>query len=338
MDNRYGRLISTILLALIVLAGQAGAQEVEKEFRVYEYVLRQVQDPFDSVSAAIERGALKAGWILLGRIDAGVPEKCPYRARVFALHHPAYAKQIMEANRKTGPFAIVDRINLFEDEQGQHISVVNPHSINRTVLMDDGKYKKMSAEHLQSLREMIVSSTKGTLSYRAYGEKRDRGLIGKTMGVMAGGKFDEKIDDLGTAKDLPWKTFAERVEKGLSTKGPKWGMHLVYRIDLPEFETVIFGTTGSPMDNESFSIVGAGSDDSRSDLRCPGLAHAAAYPIEVVVANDSAGVKVRMVDPMFRMKMYFEDAGNWAFMKHMGMPGSIGDELRMQIESALKPQ
>ena len=338
MDIQYRKLISVIVLALATLGGQGAAQEVEKEYRVYEYVLRQVQGPFDSVSVAIERGALRAGWTLLGRIDAGVPEKCPYRARVFALYHPAYANQIMAANRKTGPFAIVDRINLFEDEEGQHISVVNPHSINRTVLMDDEKYKKMSAEHLQSLREMIISTAQGTPSYKGYGEKRDRGLIGKTMGVMAGGRFDEKIDDLETAKDLPWNTVAERIESGLNKKGPKWGMHLVYRIEFPDFETVVFGTTGSPMDHESFSIVGAGSDESRSDLRCPGLAHAAAYPIEIVVANDPAGVKVRLVDPMFRMKMYFEDAGNWAFMKHMGMPGSIGDELRTQIESTGKPQ
>ena len=38
---------------------------------------------------------------------------------------------------------------------------------------------------------------------------------------------------------------------------------------------------------------------------------------------------------MYRMKMYFEDAGKWAFMKNMGMPGSIHDELAGQIKSAL---
>jgi hypothetical protein len=37
------------------------------------------------------------------------------------------------------------------------------------------------------------------------------------------------------------------------------------------------------------------------------------------------------------MKMYFEDAGKWAFMKNMGMPGSIHDELTALIAAALKP-
>ena len=35
------------------------------------------------------------------------------------------------------------------------------------------------------------------------------------------------------------------------------------------------------------------------------------------------------------MKMYFEDAGKWAFMKNMGMPGSIEDEVTEQIQAAL---
>jgi hypothetical protein len=54
-----------------------------------------------------------------------------------------------------------------------------------------------------------------------------------------------------------------------------------------------------------------------------------------VVTRDGTAVKVRLVDTMYRMKMYFEDAGKWAFMKNMGMPGSVHDELAAQIKSGL---
>ena len=37
---------------------------------------------------------------------------------------------------------------------------------------------------------------------------------------------------------------------------------------------------------------------------------------------------------MYRMKMYFEDAGKWAFAKNMGMPGSMQDEMQSQIKKA----
>jgi len=81
--------------------------------------------------------------------------------------------------------------------------------------------------------------------------------------------------------------------------------------------------------------VGAGGDDARQSYQCPGLAHAGAYPIEVVVTRDGEKVKVRTVDAMYRMKLFFEDAGKWAFMKNMGMPGSIHDEIAGQIKAAL---
>ena len=42
-----------------------------------------------------------------------------------------------------------------------------------------------------------------------------------------------------------------------------------------------------------------------------------------------------MLNVMYRMKMYFEDAGKWAFMKNMGMPGSLHDEVKKQIQAGL---
>ncbi len=321
-------------VAVIFFAG-AGWADGEQKYRVYQYVIESARGTFAEISAALENAATNQGWRVLAKVDAGVPEECPYKARVFALVDDAYAQQLMEINRKTAPFAVVDRINLFEDENGTHVSVVNPHSINRTVLMEDEKYEELSENHRQKLRSMITGAVVGTVSEKGYGEERKKGKIGKTMGVMAGGDFVDKIQDEAVLPGDDWRGVADKVRAGLSETGKEWGMHLVYELALPEYQTVVFGTTGTPMDSKSFSIVKAGSDKSRKELACPGLAHAAAYPIEVVVAREDDGVKVRLVNVMFRMKMYFEDAGMWAFMKNMGMPGSIQDELKDQFKPAL---
>jgi hypothetical protein len=317
-----------------ILTGSALGQN-NKGYGVYEYVVQSAQGNFDEISTAIEYTAVAANWRVLAKVDAGVPKDCAYKARVFVLYDAAYGQQIMSANRKTGPFAVVDRINLFQDENGAHVAVVNPHSINRTILMDDQKYEAMAAAHLQALRQMIAGAVPGTASEKEYGQFREEGYIGKTMGVMAGGKFIDKIEDIAKVADGNWKEVAAKARQGLSQPTKQWGMHLVYELELPEFETVVFGTTGTPMDSKSFSIVGAGDDDSRKKLKCPGLAHAAAYPIEVVVVQDGADVKARVVESMFRMKMYFEDAGKWAFMKNVRMPGSIQDEIGQQIKAGL---
>jgi hypothetical protein len=100
---------------------------------------------------------------------------------------------------------------------------------------------------------------------------------------------------------------------------------------------VILGISGTPLDTKSFEIVGAGDDDARSGFACPGLGHAGAYPFEIVVAKEGDDCKVRMVAPMFRMKIFFEDAGKWAFMKHMGMPGSVASEVTDRIKAVLAP-
>jgi hypothetical protein len=273
---------------------------------------------------------------VLAKVDAGVPRGCRYKARVLAVVDPGYVKQLMAVNRRTAPFAVVDRINVFEDEGGVHVAVLNAESVNRTVLMEDGAYAGVSRTHVEALRALVTGAVTGKVSDREFGERRSRGHIGKTMGVMAGGPFAEKVKDEAVVGSGDWKAVAEKVRHGLARPGGKWGLHLAYELELPEQETVIFGSTGSPMDSKSFSIVGADADDARGSFQCPGLAHAAAYPIEVVVTREGDAVKVRLVDVMYRMKMYFEDAGKWAFMKNMGMPGSIHDELAAQIRSGLE--
>ncbi|MFQ5706716.1 MAG: hypothetical protein ACE5HO_04655 [bacterium] len=337
LPKRLFCVASVILLPLIAAGSGFGQDQNEgKEYGVYEYVVESAQGTFGEISNAIETGAGQAGWRVLAKFDAGVPKNCGYQARVFVLFDTAYAKQVMEANRITGPFAVVDRVNLFEDENGMHVAVVNPHSINRTILMDDSAYEEMTEAHLQALREMITAAVQGSESHKQYGQRRKKGHIDKTMGLMAGGDFVDRIEDLTAVKSGDFDAVVAKVQAGLSQPGHKWGMHLVYELELPGEDTVVFGTTGTPMDSKSFRIVKAGSDESRKELKCAGLAYAAAYPIEVVVTKVGGEVKVRLVEEMYRMKMYFEDAGKWAFMKNVKMPGSIQKELRKQVRKGLK--
>jgi hypothetical protein len=337
MPNWFRTFIPTILcLAIITQTNPSRASE--KEYGVYEFVVRNAQGPYDQITADLRQAAEKAGWQVAAVTDAGQMEDCSYKARVCVLYYPAYVKAIMEANGKTGPFAVLDRINIFQDEDGCHVSIVNPHSITRTVLMDDDKYESLAEEHLQALRAMIASAVKGEDSKKQYGEIREKGYIGKTMGVVAGGRFDDKVEDEFVVAAGGLQDIAAKVETALKRKGKEWGTQLVFSLPLPEFSTVVFGTTGTPLDTKSFDIVGSGDDDARDKFQCPGLAHAAAYPIEVVVTKEGSDIKVRMVHAMFRMKMYFEDAGKWAFMKHMGMPGSIAGEITDHIRSELKTE
>lgn len=73
----------------------------------------------------------------------------------------------------------------------------------------------------------------------------------------------------------------------------------------------------------------------RKDIAFAGTAYAPAYPIELVVSQQDGRVLVESVDAMYRMKLFFEDAGKWAFMKNMTMPGSLASEIKDRLASAL---
>ncbi|MBI5182964.1 MAG: hypothetical protein HY999_01180, partial [Nitrospinae bacterium] len=49
---------------------------------------------------------------------------------------------------------------------------------------------------------------------------------------------------------------------------------------------------------------------------------------------DGDDVKISLVDEMYRMKVYFEDAGVLAFAKNMTMPGSIQKEITEMVKRA----
>lgn len=331
----HSRFATAAALLLVLGGGPLGAAPAPAEFGVYEYAVEASRLGVDAASAAVESAINAAGWRLLATIDAGVPEGCRYRARVFAVTDPAYASRLLAANPRTAPFGVVDRINVFEDEAGTHVAFVNAESVNRTILMDDAAHAELAREHVQALRAMLATAVAGKPSEREFGERRSKGHIGKTMGVMAGGPFLEKIKDEAVVPGSDWRAVAARLRAALQAPGARWGLRLAYELELTERETSVFGITGAPMESKSFSIVGAGCDDARQSFQCAGLAHAAAYPIEVVVARDGDSVRVRTVDAMYRMKLFFEDAGKWAFMKNMGMPGSIHDEIAAQIKAGL---
>ena len=335
MSHRFRPAV--VLAAALALPLGAGAAAEAPRAGVYQYVVTRAQGTRDAVAAAIAEAAPAAGFRVLARVPAGAPAGCGYAAEVLALYHPEYGREVLAANRRTGPFAVVDRVNVFEDERGVHVSVLNPRSILRTVLMDDARQASLAEAHLAALRGLVSGAVTGTSASRDYGEVREKGYIGKTMGVMAGGPFAEKVEAVAVLGGADWQAAVDGLRAAMEKKGPRWGLHLAYALEIPEAETAVLGATGTPMDTRSFEIVRAGADSSRDGLRCPGLAHAGAYPIEVVVVKETGVVRVRRVDSMYRMKMYFEDAGKWAFMKNMGMPGSIGDELSAQIRS-LTPQ
>jgi hypothetical protein len=237
-----------------------------------------------------------------------------------------------------GAFAAPLRLAVFEDEGGVHVAAVNPRSLARTMVEEEGReaeWSRLAAALEAAVHARLAGGATG------FGQLRGKGRIGRTMGVMAGGPFEGKIREVvevpAGAEGV--RGVARRLYDGLAKQATagEWRLRPVFLQEVGARDVIVLGIAGEPMESKSFDIVGAGGDDGRKKMACPGIDHAAAYPLELVLVQEGQTVHVRTVDEMFRMKMYFEDAGMMAFAKNMGMPGSIGGELRRKIAAVLGP-
>jgi hypothetical protein len=330
------RILALAIVPAALFLAAAGPSPTPSAGPSYSVFLRLVDAPagaFDQMVAAVAPAVERAGWQLLASYEAGTGD-CAYRARTFVVNAPGFTAEVLKHGARTA-FAVPVRLSVFEDDLGVHLAATNPQSVARTVV--DESFEAPSTALVSQLRAMTATGFPGTPVMQPYGQPREQGLIEKTMGVVAGGPFPDKIDQVRKSKVVPGLT-VQVVADNIAAAGAKptgrWALRNAYRLDLPTQNAVLLGFTGGPMESRSYAIVGPGLDEGRAKFACPGLDHAPAYPLELLVVQEGNEVKVLLIDVMFRMKMYFEDAGKMKFAANMSMPGSIENELRDLVEEA----
>lgn len=327
-----GRVVVAVLLLLD--PGRAAAQAAAPEYGTFVRLLDAPSGAFDQISEALPGAMIRAGWQVVADRDVAT-SGCRYRGRVFVLQDSSYAAEVLKAGVEAA-FALPLRVAVYEDETGTHLAAANPQSVGRTIVAEG--FEQAPAEVVGRLRAALADGVPGSPVLVQYGQLRSRGLISKTMGVVAGGPFSHKVREAASRKAGPGTgvtQVAEAIARSAGESRGRWGLKLVYRLELPGLDAVLLGFSGDPVEAKAFAILGEGRDPGRKGYACPGLDHAAAFPIEVLVAREGASIRALLIDEMFRMKIYFEDAGNLKFAANMRMPGSIEDELRDIIEEAL---
>ena len=300
-----------------------------EEYGTYVKVIEKAAGSFEEISSSVETGLMSVGWEVLGKYDTGVPDGCEFHSRVIVFSSKLYGASIMKNGVKSA-FALPLRASIYEDETGINVAVVNPSSINRTIIHET-KLNDSSPSATESVVDSIAKYVSGDFVKKQTGQLRKKGKIGG----MGGGNFIGKIEEIhiaGDDSDDTLKKVAGNVKRGILDNKKEW--QLIYAYDMSDYGVVIFGVTNNQMERRAFTI--AGEKRSSSSYKYPGIDHGAAFPIEVIVYKDEGKVKVVTLDGMYRMKLYFEDTGIWAFMKNMSMPGEIEDEIVEMSMSKLK--
>jgi uncharacterized protein (DUF302 family) len=278
----------------------------------------KIKGTFDEAVKNTEEALKKNGWQVLTSYEASVPEKCGFRAYNIVINSPEYTKEIM-SHGPTASFAIPLRVELYQDEKGIKAAFVNPLSINRTILGDKTE-KQLSEATMNKLSKILASAVSGDVVNRQIGEIRSEGRVGG----MGGGDFADMPEVIYKKDDAPgvFQDIAAKVKEGIISNNKGW--KLIYTLQ-PAKDIVMYGVNNPATEARAYGI--AGEKRESRNYRCPGIDHAAAFPIEVVIYKERGVVKVVTLDEMYRMKLYFEDAGNWAFIKNMRMPGQIKHEI-----------
>lgn len=315
-----------LAIAVLLLTQFSAAQAAD--FGMYVKVSENVEGSFEGTVKNIEDALVKNGWQILASYNASVFEGCRFRAHTIVAHSPKYAEQIL-SNGPRSAFALPARISIFENEKGINTSFVNPASLNRTVLGDQTAVE-LSKTTMSRLSEILASAAKGKVVNAQIGEIRSSGRVGG----MGGGDFNDKIVEIHKKKDAEnnFQETALKVKEGILANKKNW--KLIYALELQEVPAVIYGVNKPETEARAYKIAGE-KRESKANV-CPGIDHASAFPVEVIIYKESGMVKAVTLDEMYRMKLYFEDAGMWAFMKNMKMPGEIEAEIVEMSGSQLK--
>ena len=327
-----------MVLAALILAPHPLFATDDPGPGVYLRLIETAPLPLLDVADRIEASLTSLGWVVAATLDCGVdPEACAFGSRVIVAHHSTYTDRIL-AYGPHAAFAAPVRFAVYEDEGGVHVAATNPLNLNRTIIDEESAPEDwLWAEGM--ILDVARVAFPDHVAPAHFGQRREKARIGRTFGIMAGGKFTDKIKTVSTlpAEGVSTRMIAELLESQIESLDGDWdwGLRPVYVMDLPTHSVTVLGLSAGSVEAKAFQIVGSGGDDARRDMACPGLDHAAAFPIEVVVTEVDGTIEVSIVEEMYRMKMYFEDAGKMAFAKNMRMPGSIEDEIKDKIRAIL---
>lgn len=308
-------------LAACVLSFSAAAAGVEKTQGVYVTLLSGLKADVGETSVKAEAALKGAGFTILATFDNGVPQGCQAKARTIVFASEPWAAEVLSGGADKA-FGLPMRLAVYGDTSGASVALVNPVSVLRTFYASDAKdaaAQKAADDVAAALAPL------GTVSPKQAGQLRDSGAIGG----MGGGAFPDKIVPVLAPARTPAEV-AEALKAGISDAAD-W--HAVYTYKASD-DVFVVGLTNAKTEGRAFGI--AGEKRATAENPFPGLDHAAAFPIEVVVTKKGAGSSVTLLKEMWRMKLYFQDAGNWAFMKNMQMPGDIQSEIEAAVRKAVR--
>lgn len=344
MKSKYTKLsqLFALIFAFVLGVGNAFAAE---EYGIFERIL-EASGSFNDTTAALEKALAESKLTLQAKRDLTFTDKVQ-QARVYILTSPTY----MEAAKGESPDTIsaqVLRIGVYEFGEGKkvHINMGNPTAHAMVFYAGSKNYANMLAAAKTAAQEIkdVAAKVPGKQVSVQLEPIRTEKTLNKFNGdgpakMMA--KFrnwKESQNEVFKDKAENFDAVVARVENTLRASQDKGaddssGWRLISKIPVGT-NAVYFGITNDYTENKCIRINSDfRSDGKTKDAPYPGVDHAPAMPMEVLVINDGKETKVVQYGEMWRMQLYFWDSGYMAFAKNTLIPSIIFSSIDQTLTS-----
>ena len=322
----------SLIFAFVLGIGNAFAAE---EYGIFERIL-EASGSFNDTTAALEKALAESKLTLQAKRDLTVKDKVQ-QARVYIVTSPVY----MEATKDESPDTIsaqILRIGVYEYGEGKkvHINMGNPVAHAMVFYSGSKNYAnllaaaKATAQEIKDIAAKVPGKQVSVQLEPVRSEKTLNKFNGdgpaKMMAKFRNWKdsqnevFKDKSENFAATVARVENTLRASQDKGVDDSS---GWRLLSKIPVGA-NAVYFGITNDYTENKCISI----NSDFRSEGKAkdaphPGVDHAPAMPMEVLVINDGKEVKVVQYGEMWRMQLYFWDSGYMAFAKNTLIPSII---------------
>jgi len=334
-------------MALAILGWCASAAAAEK-YGVFERIL-DASGTFDQTTAALEKSLAESKLVLHAQENLAVPDNVQ-QARVYILTSPAYEEAAKNAAPNTISAQIL-RIAVYTYGAGKktQIDMANPVALAMVYYAKSKEYPQLVAAAnaaSQEIRDVVDKVPGAPVAVQLEPTRSESTLNGfdgdgpaKMMAKWR--NFSESQNTVFKTNSADFATTVTKVEDTLRASkdkgaGDPSGWRLVAEIPVGP-NAVWFGITNTYTENKCIRI----NSDFRSagkskDAPYPGVDHAPALPLEVLVINNGKDVQVAQYGEMWRMQLYFWDSGYLAFAKNTLIPDTIFGSIDTALTASSK--
>ena len=338
------------------------------EHGIYTKVFENLSVSVDEAGNKLVETLKSAGYEILSYENVATPaivrkdNSCNFKAKRILFRSDKLIKKLTSIDDKY-LLASFLKIGIYEDEHGVQVNIADPETIGRIVLNDlweNGKEKEYNnaVNWLHQFRENLISTihsaklgkevTKTQPPIRSGEDIRESS---KDMFMMVGqltffndeDQFPAIFSEPSNSPRKDLVSLLEKIKNNIKkftptkedieyrlTKSPdvlKWKIE--GEIFSPDSNAFLIGITRPRTEGLSFHIAGSARESDKN--KCPGLDHVPAFPIEVLGIYQDGKIMLYTAREMFRMDMYFWDAGMSAFMNHMSMPSLLDESIKKAL-------